>query len=209
MVVCMLLTISTMWERTGRKTRNARCGSAGFKGFAGLAFMAMLTLAVAPAFAQEDVPRSPHVRPERGMQRLVDEAARRSPAIREWVDRLESLDVTVYIRTKAFTQSDLEGRVALQSVTGSHRYLIIEIACGHSELTQMATLGHELFHAIEIAEEPSVVSPDTLANFYSRIGRETGDSWGRRTFETAGAAAAGNRTRRQLLTNTTRAGHGT
>jgi hypothetical protein len=177
--------------------------------YAARGFLVVLSLAAAPALAQEDVLRSPHVRPERGMQHLVDEAARRSPAIREWLDRLESLDVTVYIRTKAFTQADIEGRVALQSVAGSHRYLIIEIACGHSDLTQMATLGHELFHAIEIAEEPSIVSPGTLADFYSRIGMQTGDSWGRRTFETAGAAAAGDRARRQLLTNTTRHGHGT
>ena len=40
----------------------------------------------------------------------------------------------------------------------------------------MATLGHELFHAIEIAEEPAVVNPVTLADFYSRIGIETSDS---------------------------------
>ena len=69
----------------------------------------------------------------------------------------------------------------------------------------MATLGHELFHAIEIAEEPSAVSPQTLADLYSRIGRQTGDDSGRRTFETA---AAGVRARRQLLTST-RHGNGT
>jgi hypothetical protein len=64
----------------------------------------------------------------------------------------------------------------------------------------MATLGHELFHAIEIAEEPSVVSADTLADLYARIGRKTGDSAGHRTFETEAAAAAGLRARRQLTT---------
>ncbi len=73
----------------------------------------------------------------------------------------------------------------------------------------MATLGHELFHAIEIAEAPSVVSPETLADLYSRIGTKTGDSRGVRTFETEAAAAAGLRARRQLLTSTTRQGHGT
>ena len=143
------------------------------------------------------------------MQRLVDEAARRSPAIREWIDRLQELDVTVYVRARTFSQLDLEGRVALLSTAGSHRYLVIELACGRSELTQMATLGHELFHAIEIAEEPSVVNADTLADLYSRIGRKTSDSGGLRTFETEAAAAAGLRARRQLLINSTRHGHGT
>ncbi len=156
--------------------------------------------------------RTPHVTPRPSpaghASALVDEAARRSPAIREWIDRLQELDVTVYVRARTFTQLDLEGRVALLSTAGGHRYLVIELACGRSELTQMATLGHELFHAIEIAEEPSVVDAETLADLYSRIGRKTGDSGGLRTFETEAAAAAGLRARRQLLTST-RHGHGT
>jgi hypothetical protein len=166
----------------------------------------LVFLNIASPAAQHD---ERHVRAERGLQRLVDDAARRSPAIRESIDRLAQLDVIVYVRMKAFTQMDLEGRVALLSASGSRRYLVIELACGRSELSQMATLGHELFHAVEIAGEPSVVSPDTLADFYSRIGTQTGAAQGRRTFETAGAAAAGARARQQLLTNTTRNGHGT
>ena len=149
----------------------------------------------AVAIVQEAVAPAPHVRGENGMQRLIDEAARRSPAIQEWINRLQQLDVVVYVRARVFAQVDLEGRVAL--------------ACGRSELAQMATLGHELFHAIEIAEAPSVVSPETLADLYSRIGTKTGDSRGVRTFETEAAAAAGLRARRQLLTSTTRQGHGT
>ena len=175
----------------------------------GLAVLALGALAAAPAVAQEDAPRAPRVRPERGMQRLVDDAARRSPEIRAALDRLEALDVTVYIRATMFAQLELEGRVALLSTTGSRRYLVIELACGRSELTQMATLGHELFHAVEIAEEPSVVNAATMADFYSRIGLETSDSRGLRTFETEAAAAAGQRARHQLLTSTTRHAHGT
>src|SRR3954449_6612867 len=77
------------------------------------------------------------------------------------IDRLQHMDVTVYVRTRVFATLDLDGRVALVSVRGVHRYLLIELACGRSELTQMVTLAHELFHAIEIAAEPSVVSADT------------------------------------------------
>jgi hypothetical protein len=104
---------------------------------------------------------------------------------------------------------DLEGRVGLLSTGGIHRYLVIDLACRRVELSQMATLGHELFHAIEIAEEPSVVNSSTLADLYSRIGLQTGDSPGRRTFETRAAVAAGERVRRELLTNAASHGHGT
>jgi hypothetical protein len=191
-----------MVESNRRPARRARFGVAGF------ASVALLMGCAVPAFAQDAPAGPPHVRGDGGMQRLVDDAARRSPAIRGWIDRLGDLDVTVYVRARAFTQIDLDGRVALLSVAGRHRYLIIELACGRSELTQMATLGHELFHAIEIAEEPAVVSAATLADLYSRIGRKTGDSRGLQTFETEAAAAAGLRARQQLL-STTRHGNGT
>jgi hypothetical protein len=166
----------------------------------------LLFFVTTAANAQQATP-SPHVRGEGGMQRLVDDAARRSPAIREWIDRLEELDITVYVRARVFARLDLDGRIGLLSAAGGHRYLVIELACGRAELLQMATLGHELFHAIEIAKEPSVVNAATLADFYSRIGTLTGDSRGLRTFETEAAAAAGLHARRQLLS--TRTGHGT
>ena len=171
---------------------------------AGLVGVALAT----SASAQDVILPPPHVRADREIRRLVDEAARRSPAIRDSIDRLQELDVTVYVRPKMFTQLDLDGRVALLSTAGRHRYLVIELACGRSELTQMATLGHELFHAIEIAEEPSIVNAETLAVFYSRIGIRTSDSGGLRTFETEAAAAAGLQARRQLLIST-RHGNGT
>jgi hypothetical protein len=182
-----------------RKDREGRKEKTGLAVFAACAFL----WPAAPALAQ-----APHVRGERGTQRLIDEAARRSPAIREWIQRLEQLDVVVYVRGVVFPRIDLDGRLALLAGTGNHRYLLIELACGRTELTQMSTLGHELFHAIEIAEEPAVVSAGTLADFYTRIGTKTSDSRGFQTFETEAAAAAGLRARRELLTNT-RIGHGT
>src|SRR3954453_2601903 len=184
-------------ERAGRNGRKESCGVASIVTLALLAF-------AAPAIAQEP----PHVRGESGMQQLIDDAGRRSPAIQEWIDRLQQMDVTVYVRTRVFATLDLDGRVALVSVRGAHRYLLIELACGRSELTQMVTLAHELFHAIEIAAEPSVVSADTLADLYARIGTKTADSGGQRPCETEAAAAAALRARRQLL-STTRQGHGT
>jgi hypothetical protein len=185
-----------MWRRGGRKNfSNIGVG-------AGAAAVMLLALA-GSANAQDQIAPDPHVRGEGAMQRIIDEAAQRSPSIREWIDRLQDLDVTVYVRAKSFAHSELEGRVALLSMTKQgHRYLVIELACGRAELLQMATLGHELFHALEIAEEPSVVSPNTLADLYARIGVKTGDTGGVRTFETEAAAAAGLRARRQLLTST-------
>lgn len=151
---------------------------------------------------------SPHVRPIGDLHALVTEAARRSPAIRGLLEELEALDVVVYIRTRAFPDVERDGHVALLSVIEGHRYLVIELSCGRSILAQMATLGHELFHAVEIAREPSIVDARSLAAFYERVGRETSNWGGRRTFETNAAAQAGQRARRELLTNSGRSANG-
>jgi hypothetical protein len=127
-----------------------------------------------PVHAQEEWTPPPHVRPEHGVRSLVEEATRRSPLIRELIERLEGLDVTVYIRARTFKATGLDGRTALLATAGSRRYLVIELACERSEVVQMATLGHELYHATEIAEEPSVVSAATLAKLYERSGGRGG-----------------------------------
>jgi len=175
-----------------------------------VAFLALAITAavvVTPAQAQvapADDASAPHVRPEADVRELVGEAARGSQEVRSLIDRLARLDVTVYVRARTFQQTELEGRVALLAATGEHRYLVIEIACGRPRVTQMAILGHELYHAVEIAEDPSVVDARTLAALYTRIGRRT-DYWGgRMMFETEAAAEAGLRARRELFTNGTR-----
>jgi hypothetical protein len=156
------------------------------------------------AIAQDQCKPPAHVRPEKALRPLVQEATRRSPAVRALIDRLEQLDVTVYIRLQSFDQFDLEGRVGMLDAPTSHRYLVIELARGRTGYSQMATLAHELFHAMEIAAEPSVVDVQSLAAFYARIGIQTGNHAGRRTFETEGAAAAGEQTRRELRASPSR-----
>ena len=173
----------------------------------------VLTLAAGAMLQAQDSPigdlSSPHVRPTQELRALFDEATLGSPEIRASIDRLEALDVTVYVRAVTFVTSDLDGRVALLARAVGHRYLVIEIACGRSRLAQMSTLGHELHHALEIAEEPSVIDARSLAAFYERIGRKTGDWGGRLTFETDAAANAGLRARRELLVYSTRRSNGT
>jgi len=176
-----------------------------------LAIAALLAIMWWPALAiaQDDCKPPPHVRPEKALRPLVDEATHRSPAVRALIDRLEGFDVTVYIRLQSFDQFDLEGRVGMLGAPSSHRYLVIELARGRTGYSQMVTLAHELFHATEIAAEPSVVDVHSLAAFYARIGIRTGNHAGRRTFETVGAAAAGEQTRRELRAFPSRSTDGT
>jgi hypothetical protein len=143
---------------------------------------------------------SPHLRPEIALRPLVEQAAQRSPSIRELIDRIEAADVIVYVRLRQFTRSDLNGRVALlSSMPAGQRYLVVELACGRSDVITIAALGHELFHALEIAAQPSIVDGRSMAAFYTTAGEKTGDQQGQVTFETRGAEAAGVQVRRELI----------
>ena len=84
---------------------------------AGFAFLVTaVVLLAAPVIAQEQWTPPPHVRPEHGVRSLVEEAARRSPLIRELIDRLERLDVTVYIRARAFL---VQGSIGLSRLAAA------------------------------------------------------------------------------------------
>jgi hypothetical protein len=176
-----------------------------------LAVLLTMLSAAPHAAAQGPQDRSssaPHVRPVDQLRSLVEEAAQRSPEVRALIDRLEATDVIVYVRGRNFADSELDGRVALLAVTNRQRYLVIELSCMKNALVQMSTLGHELYHAVEIAEEASIVDTRTLAAHYRRIGEQHGDAIGRQTFETEAAFQAGRRTRHELLTNRARTANG-
>jgi len=148
---------------------------------------------------------APHLRPEVMLRPLVEQAAERSPSIRELIDRIEASDLIVYVRMRQFAQSDLNGRVALLSaMPAGQRFLVIELACGRADVVTLSTLGHELYHAVEIADEPSIVDAGGLAAFYARVGSRTGDVQGHLTFESRGAEQMGVRVRRELFTTPTR-----
>ena len=153
-----------------------------------------------PAFAQP-VQKPPHVRPHADVAELVSTAALVSPTVQALIDRLETLDVTIYVRRQMFVQSDLHGRTGLLANVDHHRYLVIELACGRTHVGDVSTLAHELFHAVEIASEPSIVDVRTLAAFYTRIGFRTDNSIDRQSFETTGAAEAGRQAVRELFSS--------
>jgi len=164
--------------------------------FAAVAVLALL--AVDPSD-----PPPPHVRPDVSLRPFVEESARRAPSIQALLDRLEETDVIVYVRMRVFDQVALEGRTGMLTTTAAgQRYLVIELACGRPAVTTMATLAHELYHALEIARQPAIVNAQTLAAYYRRHGVETGGLPGRLTFETEAAEQAGHQARRELSDNT-------
>jgi hypothetical protein len=93
-----------------------------------------------------------------------------SPLFRDLVAQLDASDVIVYVESDPLMPERLQGRLTFVSSAGGRRYVMVRIACAIRGAQQIAILGHELQHAVEIARAPSVVDEPSLAAEYRRIG---------------------------------------
>jgi hypothetical protein len=159
-------------------------------------------LLVAPLVQAADHPnKDPHVRPTTsgaGVEQLLAEAMRRSATVRSLVEQLDRSDLVVYVQTRPFKSRLTTGHLIFVSAAAGRRYVVVEIACGEPWNTQLATLGHELHHAVEIADAEWIQSSADMAVFYTYAGMSVGVEEGGESFETRGATEAGRRVAREL-----------
>lgn len=138
-----------------------------------------------------------HVRTTNGnVQRLLETGVRRSPTFASLLARLNASDVIVYIEQTTQMPQTLEGRLLLMPLVNHQRYLRIQIARGASPTELVALIGHELRHAIEVAEATDVRDEDGLERLYRRIGAS---SAAEHTYDTEAARATGRRVRQELV----------
>ncbi len=158
----------------------------------------MLPLAiVTPLLADEPAPPPPHIRPlSADARELVTSGVTRSELIRELIAHLETSDVVVYI-DYGWLVAGRSGQLAFLSSAGGSRYVMIQIAAGLIEAEQLATLCHELRHAVEIADATEVIGRASFVRHYADIGIDLGRGVNRR-YETEAAVEAGRFVRREL-----------
>jgi hypothetical protein len=100
----------------------------------------------------------------------INEGAARSSFFRQLVARLDASDVIVYVESECPMSPRIFGRLTFMAASGGRRYVNVRISCALNDNAQIAALGHELRHAVEIADAPSVVDVRSLAEEYRRIG---------------------------------------
>ena len=136
-----------------------------------------------------------HVRTEaRTIRSLLRTGFELSPTFAALLGRLEHSDVIVSIEERPRLPDALEGRLLLQAPAHGFRYLRIQITLRGSPNESVAILGHELRHAVEVAEASTVVDDQGLAALYRRIGV----AHGRSVFDTREAQEIGRRVLREL-----------
>jgi len=137
-----------------------------------------------------------HVRAaDRGMADVVANGMRRSGTFAHLVLALNKSDVIVYIESGRVLPSSIVGRLLLAAGPEGTRYLRIQVS-GHPGSNDMiALVGHELRHALEVAESPEVHDQAGLIALYERIGHP---STGIHQYDTLAAQNTGRQVKAEL-----------
>jgi len=137
-----------------------------------------------------------HVRTtDRAMRKLLGNGYTHSPTFAALVAYLERSDLYVYIEEVPRLPGALEGRLLVLQPAHGFRYVRIQIARRGGPNDSIAVLAHELRHAIEVADDPSVTNAQTLIALYRRIGIDHGNN----EYDTIAAQETGRRVLKELV----------
>jgi|SRR5688572_29887031 len=154
-------------------------------------------LSVSSALAAERI-GGPRLRPQDARTALVlKEGAARSATFRALVERIEAGNVIVYLAVNPMLKSTLSGTLTWMTRAADFRYVRASISTELSFNQMIATVAHELQHAVEVVEDESVIDERSLVAMYRRIGepsKAAGSSW-----ETLAAQRTGTQVRRELV----------
>jgi hypothetical protein len=163
---------------------------------------------LAPALLASVLSGTPHTgtllssqeRRVRSMDRRITEllaiGVNRSPTFARIVRAVNATDVIVYLERSRDLPNTLAGRLLLLPLANGHRYLRIQVRADLPAMDMIALIGHELRHALEVAEQPAVRDATAMLALYQRIGYPTAGAM--HTFDTEAAQVAGRRVRLEL-----------
>jgi len=126
---------------------------------------------------------------------LLAEGMAHSPSFRRLVGRIEQSHVIVYIDVRPDMRPGVGGSLRFLAESATDRFLRIQLNRSVARLWQVALLGHELQHAVEVAEAPGIHSAEDLRMLYWHIGVRTGAD----TYDSIAARQAGFTIRDEMV----------
>lgn len=142
---------------------------------------------------------NPHARlrpMHKRVERLMATGMDRSATFRQLVRRIERSDVIVYVEAVHGMRDGVGGSMRFVTRSATDRFVRIQLNADYSNHTLVALLGHELQHAVEVADHLEVQSADDLRGFYRRAGVRTGPD----SFDSNEARTAGYLVREEIIT---------
>jgi hypothetical protein len=116
-----------------------------------------------------------HVRAlQKDANQVIAEGMEGSATFRRLVNRLERSNVIVYVDLRPDMRDSIGGSLRFLGRSATHRFLRVQINRADSKIWRVALLGHELQHAVEVADAEDVMSAEDLRGLYRRIGVRMG-----------------------------------
>ncbi len=128
--------------------------------------------------------------------KLIDEGVQRSRTFAQLVSDVHATNVIVYIEASFGLPPDVSGRILLAGVAGGQRYLRVQVRATLQRDQFISTIAHELRHALEVADDRTVVDDKGFVALYRRIGDGVHAGGG---YDTEAARRTGRRVRDELL----------
>jgi hypothetical protein len=142
-----------------------------------------------------DTVGSPRVRSSHPYIRaMIAEAVERSPSFRRLVDAIDRTDGIVYVEQGKCGHSVRACLTLSVTPAGTFRILRVLVDSRQPDWDVMASIGHELQHAVEVLGERSLKTSEAVYLFYFREGGTSDHS-----FETAAAIKVGNAVRNEVV----------
>jgi hypothetical protein len=127
------------------------------------------------------------------LRAMISEAALRSPTFRGIVAAIEATDGIVYVEHGPCTPNIRACLTMDVTAAGNYRILRVMVDARQPDWDVMASIGHELRHALEVLENRAIVDHPSLYFFYAEKRDEK-----TRPFETRAATDAGFAVRREV-----------
>ena len=120
------------------------------------------------------------------------------------INRLEASDVVVYVRCDHTLRRGVTGKLSFVGMSAGTRYVLVRVGYLGDRLRQIALIGHELRHAVEVADTAAIVDTASFQREYARLGyvNRLASGNGVIAFESDEAVAAGERILRELKNGT-------
>jgi hypothetical protein len=147
------------------------------------------------------VGRHPQIRSlDRLTDAILERGLRESSTLCDLNDRLGASPVIAYVETALGMPT--RGALTFMAASAGTTYVLIRIDLRQTQEERVATLAHELTHALEVASaRPTIRSAADLAGLYRTIGRPSVSG---RDFESAAAIANERRVRHEIASGATR-----
>ena len=162
--------------------------------FGAFALVAGVSAMFAPAAAADEAFTMTRVRSANPLLAAsIREGVRRSTTFRRLIQTIDATDGLVYVEDGKCGHGVRTCLVTTMTLAGPHRILYVLVDARRSERDLIGSIGHELWHAVEVLSAPGVKSHSAMYYFYTRH-----QSNGNGSFETQAASEAGDAVRAEV-----------